>query len=51
MLKSSLCDDSDTYIFVKGTILIAAQEGDNSNNGYREVVFKNCAPLLIALAK
>ena len=29
MLRSSLCDYSDAYILVKGTISIAAQAGDN----------------------
>ena len=43
MLKSSLCDYSDAYILVTGTITIAAQAGDNPNNGDKEVVFKNCA--------
>ena len=48
MLKSSLCDYSDTYILVKGTITItgagddaAARRADERNKG---VVFKNCAP-------
>ena len=44
MLKSSLCDYSDVYIPAKGTILIAAQAGDNPNNENKEIVFKNCAP-------
>ena len=44
MLRSSLCDYGDAYILVKGTISIAAQAGDNPNNGNKEVVFKNCAP-------
>ena len=45
MLKSSLCDYSDTYILVKGTTSIAEQEGDNPNNNNKEVVvFKDCAP-------
>ena len=44
VLKSSLFDYSDAYILAKGTISIAAREGDNPNNGDREVVFKNCAP-------
>ena len=43
MLKSSLCDYSDAYILVTGTISIAAQAGDNPNNGDKEVVSKNCA--------
>ena len=48
MLKSSLCDYSDAYIFVKGTISIegagdnaAARQADESDKG---VIFKNCAP-------
>ena len=48
MLKSSLCDYSDTYILVKGTITItgagddaAARQADEKDKG---VVFKNCAP-------
>ena len=47
-LKSSLCDYSDVYILVKGTITIAgagddaaARQADERNKG---VVFKNCAP-------
>ena len=44
MLKSSLCDYSDAYMLVKGTISIAPQAGANPNNGSKEVVFKFCAP-------
>ena len=44
MLKASLCDYSDSYILVKGTISIAAQAGDNTNNGNKEVIFKNFVP-------
>ena len=48
MLNSSLCDYSDAYILVKGTITIAgagadaaARQADERDKG---VVFKNCAP-------
>ena len=48
MLKSSLCDNSDAYILVKGTITItgagadaAARQADERDKG---VAFKNCAP-------
>ena len=48
ILKSSLCDYSDAYIFVKGKITItgagadlAARQADERNKG---VAFKNCAP-------
>ena len=44
MLKSSLCDYSDPYMLVSGPTTVAAQAGNNPNNGDKEVVFKNCAP-------
>ena len=45
MLKSSLCDYSDAYIVVKGTISAnnTAAAGANANNTNRKVIFKNCA--------
>ena len=46
MLKSSLCDYSDAYILVKGTLTVnntaAADVTANSTN--KETIFKNCAP-------
>ena len=42
MLKSSLCDYSDTYILVKGTV---------ANNTYKKVIFKNCAPFTNCINK
>ena len=45
MLKSSLCDYSDAYILVKGTISVNnTLAGDAINNNNRKVIFKNCAP-------
>ena len=46
MLKSSLCDYSDAYILVKGTIAVnnTAALDANANNTNKQVVFKNCAP-------
>ena len=46
MLKSSLCDYSDAYILVKGTISVnnTAADGAAANNDNRKVIFKNCAP-------
>ena len=46
MLKSSLCDYSDAYILVKGTIAVnntAAADAD-ANNTNKKVNFKNCPP-------
>ena len=47
MLKSSLCDYSDAYILVKGTISVnntAAQGAAVNNNNNNKVIFKKCAP-------
>ena len=46
MLKSSLCDYSDAYILVKGTITVnkTAAQGAAVNNTNKKVIFKNCAP-------
>ena len=47
MLTSSLCDYSDSYILVKGTIAVnntAAADVD-ANNTNKKIIFKNCAPL------
>ena len=46
MLKSSLCDYSDAYILLKGTISVnnIAAQGAAVNNTNKKVIFKNCAP-------
>ena len=46
MLKSSICDYSDAYILVKGTISVnnTAAQGAAVNNNNKKVIFKNCAP-------
>ena len=48
MLKSILCDYSDAYILVTGTIIVAgagatvvARQTDRNNN---QAIFKNCVP-------
>ena len=48
MLRSNLCDYTDPYILVKGTITItgagdaaAARRADERN---KDVIFKNCIP-------
>ena len=45
-LKSSLCDYSDAYILVKGTISLnnTAAADAAANNTNKKVIFKNCAP-------
>ena len=46
MLKSSLCNYSDAYILIKGTINAnnTAAAGAAVNNNDRKVTFKNCSP-------
>ena len=46
MLKSSLCDYSDAYTLVKGTVTVnnTAAQGAAANNTNKKVIFKNCAP-------
>ena len=46
MLKSSLCDYSDAYILVQGTVTVpnTAAADTNANNVGKKVIFKNCAP-------
>ena len=45
MFKSSLCDYSDAYILVKGTITVNNTAVDAAaNNTNKKVIFKNCAP-------
>ena len=46
MLKSSLCDYSDAYILVKGTITVnnTAAAGADANNTNKKVILKNFAP-------
>ena len=55
MLKSSLCDYSDAYILVKGTITIngrgadaAARQADERD---KDVSFKNCAPFINCISE
>ena len=46
MLKSSLCDYSDAYILVKGTVSVnnTAAADAAVNNDDKKVIFKNFAP-------
>ena len=46
MLKSSLCDYSDSYILVKGTISVknTAGVGAGANNINKQELFKSCTP-------
>ena len=53
MLRSSLCDYRDAYIFVKGNITVnnTADAGAAANNTNKKVIFKNCAPFTNCISK
>ena len=46
ILKSSLCDYSNAYILVKGTIPVddTSAAGATVNKTNKKIIFKNCAP-------
>ena len=55
MLKSSLCDYSDAYVLVKGTITIAGEGADaaamQADERDKGVAFKNCAPFINCISE
>ena len=55
MLRSSLCDYTDAYILVKGTITITGAGDDaaarRADERKKDVIFKNCAPFIMWLSK
>ena len=56
MLRSNLCDYSDTYILVKGTITITAPGVNNNANNIRDkrnrpVILKNNAPFVSCITR
>ena len=52
-ITSSLCDYSDVYIILNGTITIAsnAAEDADANNTNKKVIFKNYAPFKICITE
>ena len=53
MLRSSLCDYSDTYILVKGNITVnnTAAGGAVANYTNKKVIFKKYAPFTNCISK
>ena len=49
MLRSDLCDFSDAYIVVKGTITVSGTTSRNSKN--RPLAFKNNTPFINCISK
>ena len=50
ILKPSLCDHSDGYIIVSGTVTLPELAAGGGNHAI-EVVFKNCAPFTDCISK
>ena len=55
MLKSSLCDYSDAYILIKGTIAVVGEGADaagrHADERDKDVAFKNCAPFINCISE
>ena len=49
LLRSDLCDYSDSFIVVKGTVSITGINDNNKRN--KEITFKNNAPLKSSITK
>ena len=53
MLKSSLCESSDAYILVKGTIIVvragADEAGRAADRKYSQSILKNYAPFTVCV--
>ena len=49
MLQSDLCDYSDAYIIVKGSITV--ENNDKRDRKYRSLAFKNNAPFINCITK
>ena len=51
MLRSDLCDYSDAYIVIKGTIDILAAAANKNDKAQKNVAFKNNAPFRSCISK
>ena len=53
MLRSSLCDYSDAYILVKGSITVinTAAADAAANNTNKKIIFKNCTPFTKCMSR
>ena len=55
MLRSSICDYNDTYIFAKGTMTVVGREADTkaiaADKVDEEVIVKNCVTFTDCMSK
>ena len=51
MLRLDLCDYSDVYIIVKGTIDLLAAAPNKHDKSHKDIAFKNNAPFRSCISK
>ena len=51
MLKSSLCDYSDTYIVVSGTITVPNTGTPGKPKNRKDIIIKNCSPFIDSITE
>ena len=51
MLRSNLCDYSDAYILIKGTITITGIAGPPAGRIEAQLIFKDCAPFTKCISR
>ena len=51
MLKSSLCDYSDAYVFVDRTIEIPNTGTEATPNSKENIIIKNCSPFTDSISE
>ena len=51
MLRLTLCDYSDAYIFVKWTITVARATAAAPTNANKKEIFKNCVPFTSCISR
>ena len=51
MLQSDLCDYSDVYIVVKGTITVQTENNRAIDGYHRNIILKNNAPFINCISK
>ena len=53
MIRTGLCDYSDAYILVKGTVTVsnALAQSAAVNNTNKKAIFKSCAPFVSCITE
>ena len=51
ILRLSLCDYSNAYVLVKGTIIVAQETAAIPNNANKKVIINNCVPFTNCISR